>query len=89
MVKLSREDQELLRSLDCEERDFPQIERALRKDMTTYKMDNKRISREQAIELLGKRNFLSGISRSAFHCTAVRETADGRFVLFNSYNLFK
>lgn len=89
MVKLSREDQELLRSLDCEERDFPQIERALRKDMTTYKMDSKRISREQAIELLGKRSFLSGISRSAFHCTAVRKTADGRFVLFNSYNLFK
>ncbi len=88
-MKLSREDQELLRSLECEERDFPQIERALRKDMTTYKLEKKRISREQAIELLGKRDFLSGISRSAFHCTAVRKTADGRFVRFNSYNLFK
>jgi len=88
-MKLSREDQELLRSLECEERDFPQIERALRKDMTTYKLEKKRISREQAIELLGKRDFLSGISRSAFHCTAVRKTADGRFVHFNSYNLFK
>ena len=88
-MKLGKEEKELLRSLDCQERDFAQIERALRVSMTTYKLGNKRISRERAIELLGKRVFLSGVARSAFHGTATRETADGKIVVFNSFNLFR
>ena len=88
-MKLGKEEKELLRSMDCEDQDFPQIERALSVNMTTYKMGNKRISREQAIELLGKRDFLSGIARSAFHGTAGRETADGKVVLFTDAEYFR
>jgi len=88
-MKLGKEEKELLKSLGCEDQDFPQIEEALSGNMTTYKLGNKRINRERAIELLGKRVFLSGIARSAFHWSAARETADGRIVLFNSSNLFK
>ena len=87
-MRLSREDKELLHAMGVEDRDFEQIEEALRADMTSYKLESRRISRKQAIELLGMYDFLSGIARSAFHWTAVRETPDGKKVFFNSRRLF-
>ena len=44
----------------------------------------------QALEILGEKKFLSGISRSAYHYTAARETEDGEFVVyFDSSVLFR
>lgn len=37
----------------------------------------------------GTETYLSGIVRSAFHWSVVRETEDGRRVYFDSSNLFK
>ncbi len=88
-MRLRSEDKELLRSWGYEDRDFRQIEEALRGDKTTYMLDNRRISRGRAIELLGMRAFLAGITRSAFHWSAEQETADGKFVYFDSRKLFK
>lgn len=82
-------DKELLRSWDHPESDFQQIEQAMQKSKTTYKMDGKRITRDEAQTLLGRREWLSGIARSAFHFTAARKTADGKVVLFDSSKLFK
>ncbi len=88
-MKLSIEDQTLLLSWGHQAADFPQIEAALRAQNTQYTLDGHTISRETAIAVLGHRQFLSGIARSAFHTTAARKTEDGRTVLFDSSRLFK
>lgn len=82
-------DKEQLRSWGHPGSDFQQIEQAMQKSKTTYKMDGKRITRDEAQNLLGRKEWLSGISRSAFHLTAARQTPDGRTVLFDSSALFK
>ena len=86
---LSQADKALLLSWGHPESDFAQIEQAMQKSKTTYKMDCKPISREKAIEVLGREAYLSGISRSAFHFTAARQTQDGKVVLFDSSKLFR
>lgn len=88
LLKLKSEDKALLLFGGYEERNFPQIENALRKRMTTYKLGNKPISREKAIAFLGMRDFLSGVARSAFHWLAARVIADGKVVHFDSHKLF-
>ena len=49
----------------------------------------KPISRTAAIRLCGREGWLAGISRAAFHWTAMRETADGRMVWFNARSYFR
>ena len=49
----------------------------------------KSISRTMAIRLLGRNAWLNGLSRSAFHQTAVRDVDEGRYVYFDSSELFK
>lgn len=88
-MKLTNQDKMLLRGMGHDDKDFPQIEEAMRKYYTTYDLDGETISREQAIALLGREAYLSGISRSAFHYTAARSTDDGRVVGFDSSKLFK
>lgn len=94
-MRLTKEDKEFLRSLYEGEEYFPQIEEAM--DNTTYELcdeDGKEtirtITREEAIELLGRENWISGIDRSAFHWTAMRQTKDGKnYIMFNSSKLFR
>lgn len=62
---------------------------AMHKRYTTYELDGEAISREQAIAILGRETYLSGISRSAFHYTTARKTDDGRTVYFDSTKLFR
>ena len=110
-MKLTETDKKQLKENGYVESDFPQIERAMQKSKTTYKVvdiktgDKKIISREKAIEILGRETWLSGISRSAFHWTAQRDNMRGYFkpksadyvvtqmptqiVHFDSSNLFK
>lgn len=88
-MKLTKADKELLTKWGHEESDFPQIERAFDKRVTTYQMGGKPIARDEAIEALGREDYLSGISRSAFHYSATREARNGCLVLFDSSNLLK
>ena len=88
-MKLTKKDKDLLFSWGYTERDFPQIEEATRSAKTKYKLDGKPIGRAEAICLLGRLTYLSGIARSAFHWSAIRETDDGREILFDSSRLFK
>ena len=85
-MKLTIEDKKTLHDIGIPDSDFQQIERAMTK--TDYKYRSRKISREKAIELLGRKNYLSGLSRSAFHWTAARETATGECVYFDSCRLF-
>lgn len=86
-MKLTNADKELLLKWGHREKDFNQIEEATTK--TTYEMNDKEISRNEAMEVLGREIYLSSISRSAFHWSAVRENKKGESVYFNSSKLFK
>ena len=88
-MKLTKKDKEILLSGGVSEDDFPQIEAVSTGRNTIYEVDDRRISREQAIALLGRKNFLCGLARSAFHRSACQDTTDGKEVLFDSGNFFK
>lgn len=81
-MKLTSNDKELLLSWGHTEKDFGQIEEAMSK--TIYEEDGKRVSRKRVLEVMSRTEWLSGISRSAFHFTAMRSG-----VLFDSSRLFK
>lgn len=88
-MKLTNRDKEILSAWGHSEEDLKQIEEATRK--TVYELNSKeKISCEEAIKLIGRKAFLSGISRSAFHWSASRYTKDGNdFVSFDSSKLFQ
>ena len=110
-MRLTETDKKQLIENGYTKRDFAQIERAMQKSKTKYSAVNiqtgkkETISRERAIEILGRETWLSGISRSAFHGTATRDNLRGyfkpksadyvvtqmptRIVYFDSSNLFK
>ena len=88
-MKLTSNDKGMLRKWGFSDQDFAQIEEALQKSKTKYKLGSDPISREEAIVILGREAFLSGISRSAYHFTAARQTPDGKIVYFDSSNLFR
>ncbi len=86
---LTSEDRNILRSMGYPESDFEQIEEAINR--STFTLDDKTvINAYEAIDILGKYTFLSGIGRSAFHWTSSRKTADGKHTMdFDSRILFK
>ena len=93
-IKMTEERKQMFRDMGHEEGDMRQLSEALRR--TKYKVSNRGddrttpISAAQALEILGEKKFLSGISRSAYHYTAARETEDGEFVVyFDSSMLFR
>lgn len=86
-MKLLNEDKTYIRNLGYSEKDIGQIEEAIEK--TTYNLDHKIVSSKRAVEILGRKCFLSGIGRSTFHWNAARETEDGQIVYFDSSRLFK
>lgn len=90
-MKLSKKDKEILKEFGYPEEDMEQIGEAMRKTVYTLCKDNEedeRISREKAREILGDKEYLSGIGRSAFHWTSMRGE-DGKRVHFDSSRLFR
>ena len=104
-MKLTKSDRDILKELGYEEQDSAQIQRALNKRNTKYTKyrevintfnnipyaeNEEPITREEAIKLLGKEDFLNGLARSCFHYSAVREvgTTD-LYVSFDSSNLHR
>lgn len=86
-MKLTIEDKEILTKWGYPESDFKQIEKAITK--TIYETKEGKITKEEALNILGKREFLSGIARSAFHWSACRNNEKGQIVYFNSSKLFE
>ena len=102
-MKFNDKDMEVLLKIYGEEKkileeDLPQIEQAA--DVTTYTFgknsdgsDERTITRLGAIRKIGRQAWISGLARSAFHCTAIRYIDDSDeskgFVYFDSHNLFK
>jgi len=91
-MKLTPDDKQLLRNWNYTDSDIEQISDAIR--CTTYTFyaasseQGKRISADAAVETLGRKDFLSGIARSAFHFTAMRINDADIKVLFDSHKLF-
>ena len=88
-MKLSNEDKQLIMSWGHKEEDLKQIERATGTTKTTYEVEGKKISLNEALEILGREQYLSGICRSTFHWSACRENEKNQTVYFNSSKLFK
>lgn len=94
-TKLSEEDKTMLTEMGCLEEDFKQIEDSMKSRNTQYKVFGPGcsipivITRETAIRILGRRKWLSGLARSAFHYTAVRDSDDGRKVFFDSSRMHR
>ena len=88
-MKLTSEDKKVLIEWGHREEDLKQIEEATAKTKTVCEMNGEKISREKAIEILGRKEYLSGISRSAFHWSAGRDNEKGETVSFDSSKLFK
>lgn len=86
-MKLTKADKALLLDMGHPESDFRQIEEATRR--TVYEYDGRQIGREEAITLLGRRSYLAGIARSAFHWSATQHTSEEKPVYFDSSRLFK
>ena len=86
-MKLTSEDKKVLKENRYYDEDISQIEKAITK--TVYEMNGEKISQKKALEILGRKEYLSGISRSAFHCSAVRNNSNGETVYFDSSKLFE
>ena len=78
---LSDEDKKILEDFGYHEEDWAQIERCANESVYLLN-DEKSIPLSETVSLLGKEAFLSGIARSAFHFSAVRETLDGEHEIF-------
>lgn len=88
-MELTAADKKMLLEWGNTERDFRQIGEAFKKSNTKYTLDSKPITREKAVSLLGQRQYLAGIARSAFHYTAVQVTPSGQIVDFDSSRMFR
>lgn len=86
-MKLTKKDKTTLSHWGYSKEDLLQIEKALK--VTTLELDGEEVSVEGAIKTLGRKKFLSGIGRSSFHWTALRENEKGEAIFFDSSKLFK
>lgn len=91
-MRLTDEDKKLLKEWGYPKSDLNQIEVAT--SITKYLYTPKGKKKEKIVcdvtarELLGDQEYLSGISRSAFHRTSSRETLDGGTIFFDTSALF-
>lgn len=91
---LTEEDRKELLSYGYREEDLPQIEEAANRSTFTVLdkdgNDIRTVNVWETIEALGRKTFLCGIGRSAFHWTCSRENPEtGVEIYFNSSVLFK
>ena len=83
MKKLTKKQKQIILDFGYPQEDLKYIEEAL--SFTDFERQNdKKISLKKAKEILGETNFLSGIARSTFHYSAVREAENGHKIYFNS-----
>ena len=87
-MRLMEGDKALLRSWGYSDFEIPHIEAATHSRNTIYHLDGLRVCRNCAIQIHGREEYLSRLSRSAFHATAERTMPDGAHtVSFDSYLL--
>ena len=93
-MKLTNADKAYILSIGFPKEDLEQIEAAVDNTKYTLILGNGRerpLTRLGAMRKLGRQTFLNGISRSAFHWTAMRETKGERVehVYFDSSDFLR
>lgn len=94
-MKLTEEDKQILRGWNETEQNIEQIESLLNRTIYTLIDNNtgteRKISATKAVKLLGRKCFLSGLDRSTFHWSAVRELTEDENVCvdFDSSDYWK
>lgn len=89
MMKLTKKDKEILKSMGYVDWDLQQIEAA--SNDTSYRITgtDKTFSEEKALELLERKAFLSGLARSTFSGTSYRNELNGtRTIMIESRDFF-
>lgn len=87
-MKLTKLDIEILRSMNYNNKDIQQIIEVAKGNNTTYEYNNQKIPAQKAIDLVGRKTYLSALTRSAFHWSATA-TNENKTVYFDSSNFFK
>ena len=95
--KLTNKDKKLLKEWGYSDEDMLQIEEGANVGTITFtykanKSQEHIITPQKAIRIIGREQFLSGLSRSAFHWSAIRYVKGNDkngFVYFRMENLFK
>lgn len=81
------EDRKLLKKWGYKDKEIDFIEKA--STCTVYTARKKNICDDEALNILGREEFISGLSRSAFHHTATRRADNGVEVSFdNTYGKY-
>lgn len=95
-MKLTIKDKKLLVSWGERPEDIAQIESASKSNILELKLKDletgkrRKIGQREAIKILGRETFLSGLSRAAFHWSCSRQSEDDKFsVSFDCGKLFK
>jgi len=84
---LTEQDKEILLNQGYLDKDMDQIDRAVA--LTDFEIEGEPIDLISLLKVMDRKEFISGMGRSAFHESAVRDTKDGRNVYFDSSKLFK
>ena len=84
---LEESDKKYFKEVGYTNKDINQIERAVA--VTDFEVDDKPMDLVSVLRIMDRKEFLSGMGRSAFHWTAMRTAVDGRKVYFDSSKLFK
>lgn len=84
-MQLTEKDKALFLSKGYTESDLPQLSDAVNEVRLTLINgdDEQNITKRDAIRILGRETFLSGIGRSAFHASRIRDSSDGKSVFFD------
>jgi len=91
-MELTKKDKEQLLKWGYLEEDFAQIERCMKEakiESFSRKGGWKPISSETALKMIGRTEFLSGISRSAFHVSAMRDGKNKHARLYFEFDPYK
>ena len=90
-MTLTEKDKALFLSWDYTESDLSQLQDAVNEVRLTLINcdDEQRITKREAIRILGRETFLSGIGRAAFHATSARESSDGKIVYFDLHKWWR
>lgn len=87
-MKLTETDIEILRSMNLDNKSIQQIIEVAKGNNTTYEYNNRKITAQKAIEIVGRKTYLCALTRSAFHWSATAVNGD-KIVYFNSSHFFK
>lgn len=93
--KLTSKDKKILLDWGYTKQDFAQIEEAANKGKIEHVKKyftgeyTRTINPESARRYLKTKEFLSGLSRAAFHWTALRDITQGEYIYFDASPIFE